>query len=189
MRNEGPLEVEELTAPGRTRLLADLSLLLARHLVDLESTLRAAIRGAGEPLADAGAVWLLAPGREHLEPRAVWERPEAGDPPPDATGPVAPLPDGLPDDPPTRSAIECLSGAMPLEHAAPGPGEPVGARGLRIPLRGRAETLGALDLVRRAHRPAFSGEAVSLAEDLADVCAIAIDNALILTRHEEAVDS
>jgi hypothetical protein len=68
MCNEGPLEVEELTAPGRTRLLADLTLLLARNLVDLESTLRAAIRGAGEPLADAGAVWLLAPGREHLEP-------------------------------------------------------------------------------------------------------------------------
>lgn len=187
MRNEGPLEVEELTAAGRTRLLADLTLLLARNLVDLESTLRAAIRGTGEPLADAGAVWLLAPGRKHLEPRAAWERAEGGDPPPEATGPVAPLPDGLPDDPPTRSAIESLSGAMPLEHAAPGPGEPVGARGLRIPLRGRGDTLGALDLVRRAHRPAFCAEDVRLAEDLAAVCAVAIDNALILTRHEEAV--
>ena len=184
MGSEGPHEVEELTAAGRTRLLADLTLLLARNLVDLDSTLRAAIRGAGEPLADAGAVWLVAPGREHLEPRAVWKRPEAGAPPQEATGP---LPDGLPDDPPTRSAIESLSGAMPLEHAVAGPGEPVGAHGLRIPLRGRAGMLGALDLVRRAHRPAFSAEDVSLAEDLADVCALALDNALIVTRHEEAV--
>ena len=187
MGDGGPLEVEELTAAGRTRLLADLTLLLAGNLVDLESTLRAAIRGAGEPLADAGAVWLLAPGREHLEPRAVWERPEAGDPPLEAAGAVAPLPDGLPDDPPTRPAIESLSSAVPLEPAAPGPGEPVGARGLRIPLRGRGDTLGALDLVRRAHRPAFSAKDVSLAEDLAAVCAVAIDNALMLTRHEEAV--
>ena len=189
MRNEGPLEVEELTVAGRTRLLADLTLLLARNLVDLESTLRAAIRGAGEPLADAGAVWLLTPDREHLEPRAVWTRPEAGDPPPDATGAVAPpLPSGLPDDPPPRAAIESLSGAMPLEHAATGPGEPVGARGLRIPLRGRGDTLGALDLVRRAHRPAFSAEDVSLAEELAEVCAVALSNALLLAGHAEAVE-
>lgn len=187
MRDEGTLKAVERTASGRTQLLTDLTLLLARDLVDLESTLRAAVRGAGKPLADAGAVWLLAPGREHLKPRAVWKRPEAGDPPPEATGPVAPLPDGLPDDPPARSAIESLSGAMPLDHPGPGPGEPVGARGLRIPLRGRGDTLGALDLVRRADRPAFSAEDVSLAEDLADVCAAAIDNALILTRHAEAV--
>jgi PAS domain S-box-containing protein len=187
MRNEGPLEVEELTAPGRTRLLADLTLLLARNLVDLESTLRAAIRGAGEPLADAGAVWLLAPGREHLEPRAVWKRPDAGDLPPEARGPVAPLPDGLPDAPPTRSAIESLSGAMPLEHAAPVSGEPDGVRGLRIPLRCRGDTLGVLDVVRRADRPAFSAEDVTLAEDLAAVCAAAIGNALLLAGHAKAV--
>src|SRR5688500_2091364 len=158
MRNEGPHKVEELTTPGRAQLLTDLTLLLARDVVDLESTLRAAVRGASEPLADAGAVWLVVPGREHLEPRAVWKRPEAGGAPPDATGPVAPLPEGLPDDPPARSAVESLSGAMPLERAATGPGEPVGAHGLRITLRGRGDTLGALDVVRRADRPAFSVE-------------------------------
>jgi len=153
MRNEGPLEAEERTASGRARLLADLTLLLARDLVDLESTLRAAVRGAGEPLADAATVWLVARDRDHLEVRAVWERPGAGVPPPDGTG----------------------------------AGEPVGARGLRIPLRGRGGTLGALDVVRRADRPAFCAEDVTLAEDLAAVCAVAIDNALLLDGHAEAV--
>jgi hypothetical protein len=45
MRNERPLEAEEPTACGRARRLADLGLLLVRNLVDLESTLRAAVRG------------------------------------------------------------------------------------------------------------------------------------------------
>ena len=59
MRNEGPLEAEELPACGRARLLADLALALARGPGDLESTLRAVVRGAGKHLGDAGAVWLV----------------------------------------------------------------------------------------------------------------------------------
>jgi hypothetical protein len=66
MRNEEPLEAEELTACGRARLLADLALALAGGPGDLESTLRAVVRGAGKPLGDAGAVWLVPPGGEHL---------------------------------------------------------------------------------------------------------------------------
>jgi PAS domain S-box-containing protein len=183
MRNEGPLEAEDLTICGRDRLLADLALMLARDPGDLESTLRAVVRGAGEPLGDAGAVWLVAPGAEHLEARAVWERPAAGDPPPDATGPVAPSSEDVP----ARSTVESLSGAAPLERAGPGRGVPVGARGLRIPLRGRGSTLGALDVVRGADRPAFSAEDVSLAEDLAALCGSAIGNALLLAGHAEAL--
>src|SRR5687768_13440330 len=136
MRNEGPLEAEELTTRGPARLLADLALALAGSPGDLESTLRAVVRGAGKPLGDAGAVWLVPPGREHPEARAVSKRPDAGGPSPNATGPVAPSTD-VPDDPPARSAVESLSGPGPLEGAHPRRGEPVGARGLRIPLRPR----------------------------------------------------
>jgi PAS domain S-box-containing protein len=188
MRDEGPLEAEELTACRRARLLADLALVLARGPGDLESTLRAVVRGAGMPLGDAGAVWLVPPGGEHLEARALWKRPDAGDPSPDATGPVAPSTDDVPDDPPARSAVESLSGAGPLERAHPGRGEPVGARGLRIPLRARGDLLGALDVVRGADRPAFSAEDVTLAGELAEVCAVALGNALLLVGHAEAVE-
>jgi PAS domain S-box-containing protein len=190
MRNEGPIEAEEPTAPRRARLLADLALVLARGPGDLGSTLRAVVRGAGEPLGDAGTVWLVAPGGEHLEARAVWHRAEAGGAPPETTGPVTPSTDDLPDvpdDPPTRSAVESLSGAGPLERAGLGRGGPVGARGLRIPLRGRGGALGALDVVRAPDRPAFSAEDVSLAEELAAVCGSAIGNALLLGGHAEAV--
>jgi PAS domain S-box-containing protein len=187
MRNVGPLEAEGPTACGRARLLADLALEFARDPGDLESTLRAVVRGAGEPLGDAGAVWLVAPGGEHLEARAAWKRPEAGGPLPDGTDPVAPPIEDVPDDQPARSAVESMSCAGPLERSGPGRGEPVGARGLRIPLRGRGSTLGALDVVRGADRPAFSAEDVSLAEELAAVCGSAIDNALLLAGHAEAV--
>jgi PAS domain S-box-containing protein len=196
MRNEGPLDAEEPTALRRARLLADLALVLAREPGDLGSTLRAVVRGAGEPLGDAGAVWLVAPGGEHLEARAAWNRPGAGGTPADATAPGAPTtddvpqdpPDEPPDDPPARSAVESLSGAGPLERVAgPGRGEPVGARGLRLPLRARGSTLGALDVVRAADRPPFSAEEVSLAEELAAICGSAIDTALLLAGHAEAL--
>lgn len=187
MNNEGQLEAEELRACGRARLLADLALALARGPGGLESTLQAVVRGAGKPLGDAGVVWLVTPSGEHLEARAVWTRPDAGGPAPDATVPVAPSADDVPDDPPFRSAVECMSGPGPLERAGPGRGEPVGARGLRIPLRCRGVTLGALDVVRAADRPAFSAEDLTLAEELAAVGGSAIGHALLLAGHAEAV--
>src|SRR5690606_15366651 len=57
---------------------------------------------------------------------------------------------------------------------------------LRVPLRSRGVLVGALDILRGGSSPVFTDAEVSLGLEIAERCALAIDNALLLDAERAA---
>ena len=58
--------------------------------------------------------------------------------------------------------------------------------GLRLPLRARGVLVGVIDVARTARRGDFSEDDLAFAVEVADRCALALDNALLLEAHRDA---
>lgn len=162
------IEREFRTARQRATLLADISTALTREILDSHALLQLAVRSVAEPVGDAGVVWLRPRGGTGLELRARWRR----DGHPDL---------GLPDDrlaPPDVPAVEAMPDPQVVESEA-GPS-------LRVPLRSRGLLLGVIDVTRSTHHGPFEDEEVALVRDIAERCAISLDNALLLDEQREA---
>jgi PAS domain S-box-containing protein len=191
------VEAEVRAARERATLLADLSAVLNREVLDLDSLLAHVARAAAT-VGDACLVWVHDPDLPILLPRSGWGFSDE----------VIAQWRFRPDD-----SIRVDSHLH--EHGARGEPRIIdvvaerardGARGelgtviagqtdlhsdLRVPLRSRGVLIGALDIFRSGASPAFGEQDVSLAVEVAERCALAIDNAMLLDAerrwHEDLV--
>jgi PAS domain S-box-containing protein len=191
------LEDEATEAERRGVALVDLTAALARDVIDPEALLSTAVRAAAEGTRSSGAFWLLEPGGRRLRIRAF--RPL--------------LRDGRPVVPPAalvdldeleieRAAVEAIPRYQLIDvRTEHDPGRHFGDGAvtswllesgahscLRVPLRARGALLGAMDLVRRQEQPPFTDVDVDFAVDVAERCALALDNALLLQAQREALE-
>ena len=187
------VEAEVRAARERATLLADLSGVLNREVLDLEALLRQVVRSAGAGLGDACLVWVAHPESPTLEPRSGWGFSEEvidawRFEPDDAIRVDTYLHQhGVQGDPRVidlvterardgaRSELGTVIGGQTHLHSD-----------LRVPLRSRGILVGALDILRGDSSPAFDDADVSLALEIAERCALAIDNALLLEAERAA---
>jgi PAS domain S-box-containing protein len=182
-------------ARERAKRLADLAVSLSREVLDIEGLLALAVRSAVEMLGDLGAIWLLDPLREVLAPRAVWH----GDPAAhelmlkmaaDASSQTRWL---------DLDTIEALGGPAVFDRAqieeqgllqGEGYAEAAECLGLhsliRLPLHSRGRVVGLIDVARGAGHGAYDEDDTVLALDIAERCALALDNALLLRAERDA---
>jgi len=188
--------IEEVARASRERasLLADLSNALTREVLDPDAVLRVAIRSLTEAVAEVGAVWVRTPGADRLEPKTVWHVDKEARKawydwraqlPPRVHLPLA---EAEPLETPHLLDLENASGWR----------DPHGeflARltrrfrlqtGLRVPLRSRGLLVGVIDVARGERKGAFTEEDVALVIEVAERCALALDNALLLEAHRVA---
>lgn len=187
------VEAEVHAARGRATLLADLSGVLNREVLDLETLTRQVARSAAAALGSASVLWLRDPGSPLLRPRQVWGFPDE----------VADVLLALPDDAiPIDYYLEELgaqSEPRVIDLRAEGVHE--GAQGdlaadivnegdlhstLRVPLRSRGVLMGALDILRAGDLPRYTEQDVALALEIAERCALALDNAMLLDAERAA---
>jgi PAS domain S-box-containing protein len=190
--------IEEAEEAGRRGVaLVDLTAALARDVVDPETLLDTAVRAAAEGTGSSGAFWLLEPGGRCLRVRAFRPLMRASGPvvPPSATVEIDQLEI-------ERAAVEEISRFRLIDVRAEGDvGRHFGSEALtswllesgahsclRIPLRARGALLGTMDLVRRQEQPAFTDVDIEFAVDVAERCALALDNALLLQSQRDALE-
>ena len=188
------IEAEVRIARERASLLADLSAALTREVLDIEALLRVAVRSLTEAVADAGAIWLRTPDEQRLEVRAIWQLADGSRALSDHRHPATGNRTVLVDVP----TVDAMTAADVLDLAAAEDGftgdellDRWSRRSgmhtdLRVPLRSRGLLLGMVDLARGAQQGAFSEDDISLVTDLAERCALALDNALLLQAQRES---
>lgn len=187
------VEAEVRAARERATLLADLSAVLNLEVLDLDALLRQVARSAATGLGDACLVWLCRPDFPTLTPRSGWGFSEA-----------------LIEAWRSRSAESITVDTYLREHGAAGEPRTIdlvaervheGAHGelgarmageadlhsdLRVPLRSRGVLIGVLDVLRGGSSAPYTERDVSLALEVAERCALAIDNALLLEAERAA---
>jgi len=187
------IEAEVRAARERATLLADLSGVLNREVLDLDSLVRQVARSAAEAAGDAALVWLPGSGSPLLRPRAGWgfsdELVDAWQVLPDHAVPVDDYLEELGAHSEPRvvdlrdtGVREGHRGELPARMVREGDLHTV----LRLPLRSRGVLLGVLDVVRGGDSPPYTDRDVSLALEIAERCALAIDNALLLDAERAA---
>ena len=188
------IEDEARAAKERASLLADLSNALTREVPDPDAVLRVAIRSVTEAVAEVGAMWVRTPGGHSLEPRTVWHVDKEARKAWYDWRAQLPAQAHLP-----LAEAEQLEAPhlLDLENAT-GWGEPHGEflaaltrrfglqAGLRVPLRSRGLLVGVIDVVRGARQGAFTDYDIALVTDVAERCALALDNALLLEAQRKA---
>ena len=161
-------ERELRAARQRATLLGDIAAALTREVLDPDALIHLAVHSVADPVADSAVAWVRTPEGDDLEARAGWSR----------RGSEAP-PEGQP---PDLAAVQDLQAPQVLDDA--------GTR-IRVPLCSRGMLLGVIDLTRSPHRGPVSDDDLGLATDIAERCALALDNALLLDgqrrAHEELV--
>lgn len=191
------LEEESREAERRGMALVDLTAALARDVVDPEALLSTAVRAATEGTRSSGALWLLEPEGRRLRVRAF--RPLVRD-----GRQVVPQSDvvDLERLEIERAVVEEIPRSQLFDlRDDPDTGSHFGDRGLRswlaesgahsclrVPLRARGALLGAMDLVRRTEQPPFTEVDVEFAVDVAERCALALDNALLLQAQRDSLE-
>ena len=186
------LEREALASRRRVAALAELSAALTREILDPEAMFRAAIRAVTDTVGDVGVFWAPDGSGSVLEPRTVWwdnvELTSAWD----TRTATRSVRDHL-------EATDSLLEARLLDLTAEGPPRPglgvllselaerFGLHGcLRLPLRARGTLVGVIDLARTSQREDFTDDDIAFAVDVADRCALALDNAHLLDAHRLA---
>ena len=178
----------------RARKLADLSVSLTREVLDLDSLLAVAVRALTGLIGDYGAIWLCNPEGTAVEPRAVWH----DDPQQQAalsafTRRIMGRPGWL--DVPTIEAMDepqLVRWADVERGLADNPDllQDIVHLGLhsllRLPLRSRGRTLGLIGVARGSGHEAFTPADLSVAGDVAERVALAVDNALLLSAERAA---
>ena len=185
------IEAAERASRNRSAMLSDLSAALSREVADVNELLHVVARSMTEAVADIGVAWLPLPDGERLEARAVWYAGTGGS----TYAEAAPVSSNL-----QVADVERLSSPEPLDLRA---GDPQGSpheellramageaaviqAGLRVPLRSRGLLVGVVDLLRLAGAAPFSAEDLELIADLAERCALVLDNALLLLAERKA---
>lgn len=163
-------ESEARTDRQRLGHLADLSASLSREALDVEALVRLTARWVTGAIGDLGVVRLIgADGVLAVRAVRVADR------------------DLPPDDP---AYTECHDTEQRLGTAPSVPDSLVSRldldRTLRLPLQARGEVIGAVDIGRAARRPEPSEHEVAFAVEVAERCALALDNALLLGAHRQA---
>ena len=183
-RIEGQLRA----ARERTSLLADVSAALSRELLDPEVLLRTAVRSVTDAVADVGLVWVRELTEQSMVPRVTWR---SGLEPGESADTWVPASEG---GPPRLdvSMVDAMDGPRLFDFSGDHTGLSFGVKqrgaitGLRVPLRSRGMLLGVIDLARGAVRGEFTEEEIDLVTEIAERCALALDNALLLKAHREA---
>jgi PAS domain S-box-containing protein len=155
------IEREARQAKRHASLLADLSEALTRAVHDVASLLDVAARAVAEALGDEGVIWMRPEGEGDLVPGAVW--PAGGSrrrPKPGWPRPTAGLPSGP----------ELIDGGAVV----------------RAPLVSRGLLVGVMDVARTGDSSPFTDDDLDLVVDVAERCALALDNALLLEGQREA---
>ncbi len=187
----------EQAALARTRAdtLAELAVALGREVVVPRDVLEIGVRIATGAMADAGVVWLLGDEDRCVEWPAAWHAEE------EVRRLLRESLDGLRSesrwtDPARIRELEspvCFDRSDPVvsggeASAAPPVLDDLGlVHGLRMPLRSRGRTIGAVDFVRDRRRGPFSDDDVRFAVAIGDRFTLAYDNALLLDEQREAV--
>lgn len=189
------IEAEARDARARASLLADLSAVLTQTVPDLPELLRVAVRSATEAVAHLGGIWLRTHEPDRLELAALWSVRE------DDLAAIAQLAaenvGGTPAFEVTSSDDLTASQLFDLvtEDLAGVPGADLLRGGLdefgvrwvlRVPLRARGLLLGVMDLGRRPSLGGFDANDTSLVCDIAERCALALDNAVLLADQRDA---
>ncbi|HSJ20236.1 MAG TPA: PAS domain S-box protein [Nocardioidaceae bacterium] len=155
------IEREAREARRRASLLADLSAALTREVHNVATLLDVAARAVTEALGDVGVIWMPLDGEDDLVPRAVWPTDESG------------LRPGLgwP-----RPVAEPPSGPELIDHGTV----------VRAPLVSRGLLVGVMDVARTRDSGPFADDDLALVVDVAERCALALDNALLFEGQREA---
>jgi PAS domain S-box-containing protein len=155
------IEREALAGRRRSTLLADLSAALTREVHDVAALLDVAARALTEALGDAGVIWMRRDGEDHLVPVAVW---------------------------PTGDSHRWPEPDWPAPAAMPRSGPELIERGtvVRAPLVARGLLLGVMDVASSGDSAPFTDDDLALVADVAERCALALDNALLLEGQREA---
>ena len=182
------LEREMESARSRAGLLADLSQVLARSALDPGTLLPRVVRAATEPLGDVGVLWVRSADSAGLAVRALWdgvearlvtarERPVHADrelavsaAPQSAEERLVASEGGGPAD----ELLRLAAASGNLLHV------------LRVPLRSRGHLVGLVDIARRDGRDGFGPADTGLATEVAERCALALDNAVLLDAERES---
>lgn len=187
------VEAEVRAARERATLLADLSAVLNREVLELDSLLEHVARSAATGMGDASLVWVYQPDTPTLLPRSAWgfddELIAAWRYGPDDSILVDThlREEGAHGGPRILDLVaERARGRVEAELGAVIGGLTDLHSDLRVPLRSRGLLVGALDIFRREPSPAFTESDVSLALEVAERCALAIDNALLLDAERAA---
>ncbi len=181
-------------ARERAQDLSSLSTILAREVNDLHGLVELAVRSVTGRLAQFGALWMHLTPDLPLEPLATWHR--------DASlrGLIRQAALGLKGRPGwlDSSSSAALIGPMlfgwTLDDLDP-TSEPElleltrrgGSQvGIRLPLHSRGRVIGFIDLARPAEEGAFTEAETTFGTEMADRCALAIANALLLAEQRQA---
>ncbi len=184
------IEGEARDARERAGLLAALSQALNREVLDPEALLSVAVRSMTEAVAELGVILLPTPAAERLEPRALW----SGD---DDVRSFLDVGGAGSSDLPMETdaaAGEIRAVALDTPEGRAGCSGALGrgaerfelTSGLRVPLRSRGHLLGIVELARGPGSGPFTDTELALVADMADRCALALDNALLLRARSEA---
>ena len=184
-------------ARAHAHQLAELSAVLTLEVLDLPELLKIVVMAVTEGTADVGVLWTRAPGGELLTPMAQWDRLEFDREVAELTAAGGPEPAAYRC---PASVVERLTTPKPLVPAAAsadpsGPeallvalAAPRTARSaLRVPLHSRGQFIGMVDIARTRTDTPFTAHEIDVVADIAERCALALDNAQLL--HEQRVAS
>jgi PAS domain S-box-containing protein len=188
------IENEVRVSRERARLLADVSAALTREVIDIQALLRVVVRSVTEAVAEVGAVWVRRHDSDRLEPATVWHVDKAARKAWYDWRAELPSPSYL-----HLADVECLEAPVGLDltdpGSLPGPHGEFLARltarfdletGLRVPLRSRGVLVGVIEVARGKQEGPFTEDEIALMTDVAERCALALENAMLLEAQREA---
>ncbi len=186
------LERETRAARRKAHHLDNLSAILTSEVLELPALLGVVVRAVTEAAADLGVLWLRSADGQRLSPAAGWRRADSeqgvatrtprsgrGADRYDCAASVA-------DELSAPRALDLSAGtdAAALLDQVADTSTPHDA--LRVPLRSRGLLIGMVDIARAEQSGPFSGEDVNLVADIAQRCALALDNAFLLDARQRA---
>ena len=183
------------TARVRADTLARLAGALAREVVAPEDVLDVGVRIATGALAEAGVAWLLADGGRSVQRLTAWHADDEVRRRLQEGLARARTGNGWTDPERIRSLVEPVRfdrreteisevEQPEVSRVVDGLGL---VHGLRMPLRSRGRTIGAVDFVRGRDRGVFQDDDVAFATEIAGRFALAFDNALLLEEQREGL--